>query len=225
VRSSASIAPGGARIPVLSAADILTNLEERESNAGIESVSAWLRHLVIRTPDLDSAVAENPKAAPLQRLADMANTLNNVTLTRQLDSAARRISARINSPSRTGVGTRIQVPQILQNAPRGTGSPWMDEQTMRLARQEAEVQQVIGTAMETLPTFPWRTLGANAGQVKAYDAYHSTTMEGYRISREISDAIVRGDPLPGGPQSQETLQAAMAIQGYLVAFSEVLARA
>jgi len=79
--------------------------------------------------------------------------------------------------------------------------------------------------IETLPTFPWRTLRANAEQVKAYDAYHSTTMEGYRISREISDAIVRGDPLPGGPQSQETLRAAMAIQGYSVAFTEVLTRA
>jgi Fic family protein len=68
-------------------------------------------------------------------------------------------------------------------------------------------------------------LRAGAEQVKAYDAYHSTTMEGYRISREISDAIVRGDPLPDGPQDRETLQAAMAIQGYSVAFNEVLVRA
>jgi Fic family protein len=50
-------------------------------------------------------------------------------------------------------------------------------------------------------------------------------MEGYRISREISDAIVRGEPLPDGPQDRETLQAAMAIQGYSIAFSKVLARA
>jgi hypothetical protein len=92
-------APGGARIPVLSAADILTTLDEREINAGSESVSAWLRHLVIRTPDLDSAAAEKPKAATLQRLADMTGALNNVTLAQQLDSAARRISARIGSPT------------------------------------------------------------------------------------------------------------------------------
>ena len=218
-------APGRARIPILSAADILTTLDEREINAGIEPVSAWLRHLVIRTPDLESASTEKPRAATLQRLADMAIALNNAALARQLDSAARRISARISSPSRTGVGTRIQIPQILQHAPRGSGSPWLDEQTMRLARQEAEIQELIGPVTGTLPTFPWRTLRASAEQVKAYDAYHSTTMEGYRISREISDAIVRGEPLPGGPQNQETLQAAMAIQGYSIAFAEVLARA
>jgi hypothetical protein len=60
--------------------------------------------------------------------------------------------------------------------------------------------------------------------VKALDAYHSTTMEGYRISREISDAIVRGEPPLVGPQDRETRQAAMTIQGYSIAFSELLAR-
>jgi hypothetical protein len=50
-------------------------------------------------------------------------------------------------------------------------------------------------------------------------------MEGYRISREISDAIVRGEPLPESPQNQKTLEAAMAVQGYTVAYNEVLARA
>jgi len=96
---------------------------------------------------------------------------------------------------------------------------------MRLARQETAIQDLIGAQAKTLSTFSWRRLQANAEQVKAYDAYHSTTMEGYRITREISDAIVRGEPLSHGPQDRETLEAAMAIQGYSVAFSEVLARA
>lgn len=218
-------APGGVKIPILSAADIVSTLDEREINAGIEPVSAWLRHLVIRTPDLESASTENPRAATLQRLADMAGVLNNDPLARQLDAASRRISARISSPSRTGVGTRILVPPLLQRSPRGSGSPWSDEQAMRLARQEAEIRDLVGGQVQTLSTFPWGALRASAEQVKANDAYHSTTMEGYRISREISDAIVRGEPLPGGPQDQETLQAAMAIQGYSVAFNEVLARA
>ena len=218
-------APGGAKIPILSAADLLATLDEQQLTASIESVSAWLRHLVILTPELETASTENPRAATLQRLADMASALNDDPLARQLDAAARGISARINSPSRTGIGTRVQVPSVLQHAPRGSGSPWLDEQAMRLARQETEIHAVIGTQVKALPTFPWRTLRAGAEQVKAYDAYHSTTMEGYRISREISDAIVRGDPLPDGPQNRETLQAAMAVQGYSVAFSEVLARA
>jgi hypothetical protein len=47
-------------------------------------------------------------------------------------------------------------------------------------------------------------------------------MEGYRISREASDAIIRGEPLSEGPQDVKSLQAAMAVQGYSIAFSEVL---
>jgi len=217
-------APGGVKIPVLSAADVLSTLDEREISAGIEPVCAWLRHLVIRTPDLETASTERPRAATLQRLADMAAALNNDPLARQLDAAARRVSARVSPPSRTGVGTRIQVPSVLQRSPRGSGSPWLDEQAMRLARQEAEIRDLVGAQAKTLPTFPWRALRTSAEQMKAYDAYHSTTMEGYRISREISDSIVRGEPLPNGPRDRETLQAAMAIQGYSIAFNEVLAR-
>jgi hypothetical protein len=154
-------APGGAKVPILSATGILTTLKEREINSGIESVSAWLRHLIIRTPDLESASMENPRAATLQRLADMAGALNNASLARQLDAAARRISARMNSPSRMGVGTRIRIPQILQYAPRGTGSPWLDEQAMRLDRQETEILKVIRLQAGTLSAFPWRTLRAS----------------------------------------------------------------
>jgi Fic family protein len=96
---------------------------------------------------------------------------------------------------------------------------------MRLARQEVEVRGFVGRAVAQLPKFNWATLHANAEQNKACDAYHSTTMEGYRISRETSDAIVRGEPLPGGPQDRKTLEAAMAVQGYTVAYTQVLERA
>ncbi len=218
-------APGGAKIPVQSPVDILTTLDEVEIMAGVESVSAWLRHLIVRAPELQGAVDENPHPVILQRLADIAGSLGNQSLGRQLDAAARRISTRTTSPSRTGVGTRIQIPRILREIERGSGSPWLDEQAMRLARQESQIEQAIGMQSRRLESFPWRALRANAEQVKAYDAYHSTTMEGYRISREASDAIIRGEPLPEGPQDIKSLQAAMAVQGYSIAFNEVLEQA
>jgi hypothetical protein len=219
------IAPGKARIPVLSPADILTTLEEPDIAAGIESVSAWLRHQVVRTPDLAAAVNDNPRPVILHRLADLAEALDNRALAKQLEAAARRISTRTSTPARTGVGTRIKIPPILREAPRGSGSPWLDEQAMRLARQAAEIHTLIGKQAAKLPAVPWRTLRSHAEQTKAYDAYHNTTMEGYRISREVSDAIVRGDPLSSGPQDQKSLEAAMAVQGYSIAFNEVLERA
>lgn len=215
----------GARVPALGAAEILTTLTERDLATGVESVSAWLRHLVIRTPELDAAVNPSTRAVTLQRLADLAGELKNEPLARQLDRTANRLASRSNSPARTGIGTRVQVPPVLQQAARATGSPWLDEQAMRFARQAADVETLTSAGAKELAAFPWRTLRAAAEKVKAYDAYHSTTMEGYRISREISDAIIRGEPLPGGPRDIQTLRAAMAIQGYSIAFNEVLARA
>jgi Fic family protein len=218
-------APGNASIPVQIPADILTTLDEGDVTAGLEPLSAWLRHLVVRTPELERAVERNPRPVILKRLADLAAELHNDPLARQLEQLVRRISHRGTTPSRTGVGTRIAVPRVLQEAPRGSGSPWLDAQAMRLERQESDVRRIVGRAATQLPKLNWSLLRANAEQNKAYDAYHSTTMEGYRISREISDAIVRGEPLPDGPQDQKTLEAAMAVQGYTIAYSQVLERA
>ena len=222
---AAVTASGNTRMPVQTPADILTTLAESDVAAGLEPVSAWLRHLVVRTPDLEVAVEKNPRPVILTRLANLAAELHNEPLARQLEHLVRRISHRGTSPSRTGVGTRIAVPQVLQEAPRGTGSPWLDAQSMRLHRQGLEVRHVVGKAAMPLPKFSWPVLRANAEQNKAYDAYHSTTMEGYRISREISDAIVRGEPLPEGPQDRKTLEAAMAVQGYTLAYNLVVERA
>jgi hypothetical protein len=219
------IAPGPAQVPVQSAVDILATLDESEVAGGIQPVSAWLRHLVVRTPELEAATVRKPRPVILKRLATIAAELRNESLARQLEQLVRRVSHRTTSPSRTGVGTRLAVPEVLRQAVRGSGSPWLDEQAMRLARQEAEIKALVGDGIRRLPRFGWSVLSANAEQNKAYDAYHSTTMEGYRISREISDAIVRGEPLPEGPTDQKTLEAAMAVQGYTVAYGEVLVRA
>ena len=217
--------PGKMLIPVQAPVDILTTLDEGDVTAGLEPLTAWLRHLVVRTPDIEAAVERNPRPVILQRLASLAAELRNEPLARQLEQQVARISHRQNTPSRTGVGGRITVPPVLKDAPRGTGSTWLDAQAIRLYRQEAEVRHIVGNTAGQFPKFPWSRLRANAEQNKAYDAYHSTTMEGYRISREISDAIVRGEPLPEGPKDQKTLEAAMAVQGYTVAYEQVLERA
>lgn len=116
-------APGSLSLPVQAPSDILTTLDEGEVAKGVEPVSAWLRHLVVRTPDLEARVEKNPRPVILKRLADLAAELRNDPLARQLEYFVRRISHRRTTPARTGVGTRIAVPEPLQQAPRGSGSP------------------------------------------------------------------------------------------------------
>lgn len=95
----------------------------------------------------------------------------------------------------------VRTPKV----PLGSGSPWMEEQALRLARQEAQIDAILGSEANELPVFPWKVLQAAAEQVKAYDAYHSTTMKGYRIPREVSDAIIAGSPLPGRAPGQRNV--------------------
>lgn len=217
--------PGKASIHVLSPADLLATLDEPAILGGVEQVSAWLRHLVIRRPDLDRAVDLWPRPQVFQRLADMSTSLGNKTLAKQLDDAARRMSQRTASPARTGVGTKIIIPPVVAGQPRGSGLPWLDEQLMRLERQRAEVSETLGSHLKSLPKFSSKVLTASAIESKAYDAYHSTTMEGYKISPDVVDAIVRGESLLDGPQDEATLRSAMAVQGYSIAFDRVLALA
>lgn len=122
--------------------------------AGIEAVSAWLRHLAVRTGDLEGAVERNPRPVILKRIANLAAELHNEALARQLEQLVRRISHRGTTPSRTGVGTRITVPATLTKMPRASGSPWLDAQPMRLARQESEVHRIVGRTVSSRMTSP-----------------------------------------------------------------------
>ncbi len=213
--------PSDARIPVLAPCDLLLTLDEPEVTAGIESLSAWLRHLVVRTPHLERAVERYPRPVVLQRLADIANEVGNTSLARMLDAAAAQVSARYSSPSRTGVGTRIIVSAALRAIPAGEGSPWEDEQRLRLERQTLDIAKVVRDIPTATTKAARRALLNQARRTKAYDTYHNTTLEGYRIPRSLSDAIVNGGPLPAG-ESEATIRAAMAVQGYARAFDLVL---
>ena len=214
--------PSGSTLPVLAPPALLLTLDEPQLIAGIEPISAWLRHLTLREADVREAAEENPRPIRLQRLADLAGGLGNEPLRRLLDYAARATSEHAAPPARTGVGTRIIIPPVLLSAHAGGGSPWVDAQMMRLARQTREADALIGAEAVALPTFAFRRLAANARQSKVFDAYHSTTMEGYRISPEIAEAIVRGDAMVDATQDAKSLEAAMAVQGYSKAFDDVL---
>ncbi|HZK79171.1 MAG TPA: Fic family protein [Gemmatimonadaceae bacterium] len=209
-------------VAVLAPADLLGTLDEEELETDIEAACSWLRHLVIKGPDLDAALNEAPRPLVIQRLADLAGQVGNTSLAKQLDSASRRHSATVAHPARTGVGSRIKVPAVMRNAPRGSGTAWEDEQIMRLDRQRSDVRRIIGSRSKRLKGLMMTRVVSGAQKSKAYDAYHNTTMEGYRITREAADAIVRGEPLSKGPHSAQEMQAAMAVQGYSIAFDSVI---
>ncbi|MFL5575143.1 MAG: Fic family protein [Gemmatimonadaceae bacterium] len=159
----------------------------------------------------------------LARIGDLANELGNTTLAKQIDTAVGAIASFPASASATGVGTRLVVPTPLTSLPRGSSQPWLDRQLMTLERIRAVLDDLLQERVGPPPDLSLARLVGHARQAKQYDAYHNTTMEGYRITKEVSDAVVNGTPLPE-ISSQEQLRAIMAVQGYSRAFDLVIER-
>lgn len=62
----------------------------------------------------------------------------------------------------------------------------------------------------------------NAEETRKYDAYHSSTIEGYRVSVEEIQALVEGRPIVSAGSSPEEIERKMALKGYLEAHRFVL---
>ncbi len=214
----------GAEVPVLRPADLLVTLDLQEIERDVPAVSAWLRHLVVRTTDLQAAAHAWQRPNVLARLGALAGELRNAQLAGQIDALVRGLTPYPIAMPSTGVGTRIVVPPPLATSPRGAGSPWRDRQAMTLVHFRDTLEPIVGQRGSTPPTLSRGALVGYARRVKTYDAYHNTTLEGYRIPRAKSDAVVAGGPLPDA-SSETELRAIMAVQGYSHAFDHVLALA
>ena len=217
----AQVPAQGAAVNVLSPANLLATLDLPELEQGIEPVSAWLRHLVLRTPDLEAAVTARPRPLVLARMGELARELGNTGLAKQIDTAVGGVVDFPPSAAATGVGTRLMVPTALTSLPRGTGQPWLDRQLMTLERFRGVLDDLLEERVGPPPGLSLARLVGNARQAKQYDAYHNTTMEGYWITQDASDAVVNGTPLPK-ISSEAELRAIMAVQGYSRAFDMVI---
>lgn len=92
---------------------------------------------------------------------------------------------------------------------------------MALDRFRGVLDELLMERVGPPPGLSLARLVGNARQAKQYDAYHNTTMEGYRITKAASDAVVNGAPLPE-ISSEEQLRAIMAVQGYSRAFDLII---
>ncbi len=73
-----------------------------------------------------------------------------------------------------------------------------------------------------LPKWSLKKLLTYAEQTKKYDAYHSSTIEGYRVTPEEIQALIDGRPADSTGATQEEVERKMALKGYLEAHHYVL---
>ena len=152
----------GAAVSVLNAASLLTTLDLPELDFGIEPVSAWLRHLVLRTPDLDAAMTARPRPLVVARIGALAKELGNTSLAKQIDAAVSAVATFPPSAAATGVGTRLMVPVALAALPRGSGSPWLDRQLMAFERFRGVLDDLLVERVGASPELSLARLTGNA---------------------------------------------------------------
>ena len=207
----------GTMVPADPPAATLVRLTVGDVRAEVAMVAVWLRYASVTPAALDAAYIAAPRPVLLRRMGLMAREVCNRRLADAIDGVLAAHEDRTTSPSKTGVGRTIIVPPALVAAPHRTGA-WLDRHDATFAADAAAIRRAVGRRVAALPRFPRARLLRHARRAKAYDAYHSTTIEGYRITPEQAAVIVEGRALPGA--TVDEVQQRAALQGYSAAFDE-----
>ena len=211
----------GVRLPVVPPARLLLSLTVTDIRDHRDLVLTWLQSLVVSRPELEAAYEADPRPVLFARIGQLARAVGNDRLAEQV----RRVSATHQrwpiSRAVTGVGA-LAVPAYIVSQP-SLREPWLDRFRAKLARAaEVAAGVVRGEGLELSPASPGAVLD-QARRAKAEDTYHSTTIEGYRITRGQVQSVLAGAPLDS-PDRAET-ERLMALKGYAQAFERTLAEA
>jgi len=180
----------------------------------LDDVAIWLSSLVASRPALEEEWRRYPRPLVIKRVAEVARDAGNVRLADQLDSLLAAEHGQHISRARTGVGREIVVPPLIARV--RSAAPWLTRHSVGFRRFARQMTDEVEAADSALPRFEREELIRRAVEAKRYDAYHSTTIEGYEISPEEVAAVIEGKPVFGhGP---EKVRSRMAVKGYSAAF-------
>ncbi|HKV44903.1 MAG TPA: Fic family protein [bacterium] len=211
--------PMGVDIPVDGPEETLLRLTLGVLRENLGEVAMWLRTLVVSRPALEAAYAREPRPLVVKRLSHLARELRNDRLAEQLDALLATVYSHRIGRGQTGVGRALNVPQYIISLPRAR-TVWLE----RHAATYAHFRELLSTPTASLerkaPRSSISTLLERAHEAKAYDAYHSTTIEGYKITPEEVSAVLRNEPVAG--HDPERVRSRMAIAGYGQAFERCL---
>lgn len=213
---------GEARIPVDSPEAVLLTLPlQFLKDGGIDDVAIWMKSLTLARPALVEAYRRNPRPVVLKRMEHIARDAGNERLADMIgDVVADEQSVRIGR-DRTGVGRELVVPHVVATADT-SHQPWLDRLRVAIRRSRDTVAQVIDETGHPAPGGDLAGLLDGAARAKAYDAYHSSSIEGYRLSLNDVSILLRGGG--GGDHDIEDVRSKLAVIGYGNAFDRLLRR-
>jgi Fic family protein len=209
----------GVALTIVPPARVLLSLTVTDIRDHRDLVLTWLQSLVLSQPDLEEAYERDPRPVLLARMGHLAEGVGNRRLAEQVGRVVNAYQR--NRPSRTitGVGRELVIPHYISTLP-SLREPWLDRFRAKLARAAEVGARVVRESDVDLTPAPRATVLRQARTAKAEDTYHSTTIEGYRITREHVRAVLAGAPL-NSPDRAE-MERLMAVKGYSQAFERTM---
>lgn len=209
---------GGVEIPVDRPERTLLGLPLSTLRKHLDEIAIWLHSLVVSRPALEEEWARTRRPVLLRRFAEMARDAGNERLARQLHEFLAAEYGQHVSRARAGMGSAVVVPAVLARVRSPT--PWLARHEITFRRWAEQMTEAVADEAAGLTTFGRNELIRRAEEAKSYDAYHSTTIEGYRITPEEVSAVIAGRSVGG--HDPEEVRARMAVKGYAVAFDRCL---
>lgn len=209
----------GVSLSVATSARVLLSLTVTDIRDHHDLVLTWLQSLVLAQPELEAEYERDPRPVLLARMGHLAEAVGNRRLAEQVNRVANAFHR--NRPSRTitGVGRGLVVPHYISTRP-SLREPWLDRFRAKLARGAEVSAEVVRKSGIDLTPRPRDEVLRQARTAKAEDTYHSTTIEGYRITREHVQAVLAGAPLNSADRAE--MERLMALKGYSQAFERTL---
>jgi hypothetical protein len=214
---------GEAAVPVDPAEIVLLTLPIQFLRGdGLRDVALWLKSLVVSRPHLIEAYRGNPRPVVLKRIEHIARDVGNEELADLLaDVVASEQDVRIGR-DRTGVGRELIVPRIVARSPT-THRPWLDRLRVMMQDSRETISEVLEQTLTREPppegdlSVPELVNAARAARSK--DAYHSTSIEGYRLT---SDEVSRLLAVAADASAIDDVRSRMAVMGYAAAFESLM---
>lgn len=219
VGDSQIVEVGDAAIPVDQPETVLLMLPLSFLRDQLSDVAVWLKSLVLARPALTRAYRQQPRPVVLKRIEHLARDVGNVRLADLIGQVvAGEQTVRIGR-DRTGVGRELIVSPLIART-ETTRQPWLDRLRVAIRRSREEVAGVLRSADLSLPTRSLEDLLRHAREAKAYDAYHSSSIEGYRLSLDEVALLLGANDTE--ERAIEDVRSKLAIIGYGIAFDSLL---
>jgi len=208
----------GYSLPIESPESSLVRLRLQYLRDYPQVVSAFLKAVEFNSETLRTLLLKESRPIVYQRLVALFEQVE-----KNSDAKLVRDAIKVTTDYRTPGKTHLiknALPAVLASAKRISDPAYVTRFRDQLRIYRDRVDSAFGDLK--LPKWDLKTILAYAEQTKKYDTYHSSTIEGYRVTQEEIQALIDNRPVITTGAGKEEIERKMALKGYLVAHKFVL---